>query len=662
MAARFWVGGAGTWDGTTGVTGHWATTAGGLATAAAPTSSDDVTFDRVGLATGDVVTIATGAICNTVTFTNSRGVFAFGSSGSIEVAATAAVTVFTSSSSNTFTGTNPLINITGAATGLRTITPTAVTEANTVSFNISGGTSASSISISAGNIRSLTFSGTFAGTWNNDANINIYGNLTLKSGMTSADGTRVRTFAATSGTQTITSNGIVIGGSVYFSGSASTTYQLLDDLTLGKTTQRQFQLTLGTLDLNNKTLTIFGTFSGNLTSTAKSIAFGTSGVINITATGTGTYWDFGTLTNFTRTGTPYVKFTGTNTTASTITVLHGTTSGGTEDNSMSFYFGSSPTITLATTNWIYDLGILTGFGGALNNYASNIYDIYGSVYGGVLSNNFSFFGKYIFKSTKTATRYLPIYCLNVTIQPSSGTSTFALQAISNFPLTITNGTFTTNGYNFTSYINFNNTNTKTLTFNSQITINLGAGGGSGTGGFIGNLTNTTINMTGSTFIANCSTSTITFDVPTLTYPSITALTDDTTNSFNKLVFGSGATTQTVTNLAINNNLNAGVATIDFNVQLFAGSTLNVGSITIAGNNVAGAIYVALSSTTAGTQATLSKTSGTVSVSYVKIKDSIATGGATWLAPTTSGNIDNGNNTGWIFGAYSANNSKFLAFF
>jgi hypothetical protein len=652
MAARFWVGGAGTWDGTTGVTGHWATTAGGLATAAAPTSSDDVTFDRIGLGTGVVVTIATGAICNTVTFTNSRGVFAFGSSGSIEVAATAAVTVFTSSSSNTFTGTNPLINITGAATGLRTITPTAVTEANTVSFNISGGTSASSISISTGNIRSLTFSGTFAGTWNNDANIGIYGNLTLKSGMTSADGTRVRTFAATSGTQTITSNGIVIGGSVYFSGSTSTTYQLLDDVTLGKTTQRTFLLTLGTLDLNNRTLTIFGAFSGNLTSTTKSIAFGTSGVINFTSTGTFTYWDFGTLTNFTRTGTPYVKFTGTNTTASTITVLHGTSSGGNEDNSMSFYFDSSPTVTLSTSNWIYDLGILSGWNGTVNNFSTNNYTIYGSYYG---SDNP--FGILTFSSTKSTARYLPIYSFYNVFINSSGTGVFSIQASSSFNfLYITRGSFSTNGFNLIigQQINFNNTNTKTLIFNSQVFFN----GGS----FIGDLTNTTINMTGSTFIANCDFNTITFDVPNLTYPSISAYTDNGITTFNKLVFGSGATTQTVTNLTINNNFDAYVSSINFNVQLFAGSTLNVGSITIAGNNVAGANYVALSSTTAGTQATLNKTSGTVSVSYVKIKDSIATGGATWLAPTASGNIDNGNNTGWIFGAYSANNSKFLAFF
>jgi hypothetical protein len=651
MATLYWVGGAGTWDGTTGVTGHWSTSAGGAATANAPTSSDDVNFDRIGIGTGAVVTIATGAICNTVNFSNSRGVFAFGSSGSIQVAATAAVTVFTSSTSNTFTGTNPLINITGAATGLRTIAPTAVTEANTVSFNISGGTSASSISISTGNIRSLTFSGTFAGTWNNTSSINIYGNLTLKSGMTAADTIRTFTFSATSGTQTITSNGIPIGGIFTFSGSSSTTYRLLDDVTFGNTTRRTHTLTLGTLDLNNRTLTIFGNLSSNNFNT-RAIAFGTSGVINITNTGTGTYWDFTTINNFTRTGTPYVKFTGTNTTASTITVQHGTSSGGNEDNSMSFYFGSSPTVALSTFNLIYDLGILVGWGGAVTNATTNSYTIYGSYYG-----SYNPFGILTFSSTKSTARYLPIYSFYDVFIDSSGTGTYNLQASSGFTFFyITSGSFSTNGFNLRidQQINFNNTNTKTLIFDSQVSF-IG-------GSFIGDLTNTTINMTGSTFIADCGFSTITFDVPNLTYPSISAYSNNGIYTFNKLVFGSGATTQTVTNLTINNNFDAYVAPIDFNVKLFAGSTLNVGSITIAGNNVAGANYVALSSTTAGTQATLSKTSGTVSVSYVKIKDSIATGGATWLAPTTSGNIDNGNNTGWIFGAYSANNSNFLAFF
>jgi hypothetical protein len=169
-------------------------------------------------------------------------------------------------------------------------------------------------------------------------------------------------------------------------------------------------------------------------------------------------------------------------------------------------------------------------------------------------------------------------------------------------------------------------------------------------------------MTGSTLAINCNNSTITLDVPNLTYPNVSVDINSSTPSGN-FIFGRGATTQTITNLTIKNNVDPNDALTDFNVKLFAGSTLNVVNISIDGIiTTASPNYVILSSTTAGTQATLSKASGTVSVSYVKIKDSIATGGATWLAQTTNGNIDNGNNTGWIFGAYSANNSKFLAFF
>lgn len=43
MAARFWVGGTGTWDASD--TSHWAATSGGSSGASVPTSSDTVTFD-----------------------------------------------------------------------------------------------------------------------------------------------------------------------------------------------------------------------------------------------------------------------------------------------------------------------------------------------------------------------------------------------------------------------------------------------------------------------------------------------------------------------------------------------------------------------------------------------------------------------------------------
>ena len=54
--------------------------------------------------------------------------------------------------------------------------------------------------------------------------------------------------------------------------------------------------------------------------------------------------------------------------------------------------------------------------------------------------------------------------------------------------------------------------------------------------------------------------------------------------------------------------------------------------------------------TATTIWTISDASGTNSVSYCSITDSTATGGADWLAYTTNGNTDNGDNTGWVFTA------------
>jgi hypothetical protein len=60
-----------------------------------------------------------------------------------------------------------------------------------------------------------------------------------------------------------------------------------------------------------------------------------------------------------------------------------------------------------------------------------------------------------------------------------------------------------------------------------------------------------------------------------------------------------------------------------------------------------------------TNATLSKASGTVSVSFCTIVGSTATGGARWEALTINDNINGGSNTGWIFGSASGN---FFMFF
>lgn len=79
------------------------------------------------------------------------------------------------------------------------------------------------------------------------------------------------------------------------------------------------------------------------------------------------------------------------------------------------------------------------------------------------------------------------------------------------------------------------------------------------------------------------------------------------------------------------------------LKLKNGVTSTVGAFATSGTE-----QKFLSSTVAGSQATLSQASGTVNVSNLTIQDINATGGATWNAFTVDRNIVNGNNNGWNF--------------
>jgi hypothetical protein len=82
--------------------------------------------------------------------------------------------------------------------------------------------------------------------------------------------------------------------------------------------------------------------------------------------------------------------------------------------------------------------------------------------------------------------------------------------------------------------------------------------------------------------------------------------------------------------------------INGTVKLAAGTTNTVGSFVTTGISPK-----FLLSATPGTPATISDASGTNTVTYLTIQDSIATGGATWNALAIT-NMDAGGNTGWLF--------------
>jgi hypothetical protein len=92
--------------------------------------------------------------------------------------------------------------------------------------------------------------------------------------------------------------------------------------------------------------------------------------------------------------------------------------------------------------------------------------------------------------------------------------------------------------------------------------------------------------------------------------------------------------------------------------LFTGSTTQtVGDFTLSGTS---GNLITIDSTTAS-PFTLSKLSGNVSVSFLDIQDSAATGGADWIALDANGNVDSGNNTGWVFSSGGTGNMLMMFF-
>ena len=524
MAARFWVtGGTGNWNSTT----NWSATTGGASGASVPSTSDTATYDAssgAGTATLDI-----SPTVQTLTMTGFTGTLAFGTN---TISLNSTGSVFTGATTMTVTGTPQIICTNSSATS-RTINTTTVTEANSISFRITAGTGV--LTLTAGFILDLDFTdGTnptgFAGSLGSTT-VTVYGNFKASTGMTvTAGGGRVFTFAATSGTKTITTAGVTFDRPFTFNGVGGT-FQLQDALTSGAT--RTATHTNGTLDLNNFTLTT-GFFSSSNSNT-RVLAFGT-GKIVITGNNT-TVCSTNTGTGLTITGSKRIELSysgGVGTRA----ISGATTATGIEGTNLLDYFVTAGTDIL-------------NFNGARS---------YGTI-------DFS----------------------------NSGTSTFT-----------TPGSFTNGALNI-----FGN-----LTLNSTMVVSGGAN---------------IVDM-----LATSGTKTITTAGQTLDFPVTFNGVGGTFAFQDALTLGS-TRTLTMTNGTL---------------QLKSGTTNTVGAFATSGTN-----QKFLSATTPSTQATISQSIGTVSVNYLTIQDSNATGGATFNA-INSTNVNAGNNLGWIFSSLG----NFLLFF
>jgi hypothetical protein len=678
MATRYWVGGTGNWTNTA----RWSATSGGTGGASVPGTGDTVTFNSS--SGGGTATLDASFTVQTLTMTGYTGTLAYGTN-TISLNNTSG-TIFTGDTTYSVSGT-PVINVISVGSTAITILSGATTEANSVSFNFTGGTYALTfLGLPAGQAaKNVNFTG-FAGSWSKNNGI-LYGNITLSSSMTLVSGSYFVTCAATSGTQIITTNGVLINGSLTINGVGGTV-QLADTFTLGST-GNAINLLNGTFDGNSKTISggnlsagfyasasagsttiknivstgmgldqsagtitlgsdvsfggVFGSnnlgtvnlvsykltctgFSSNA-ATSRTIAFGT-GNITVDASAVAaatTVWTTATTTNLTVTGTPVVNISNPTTTA--IVVATGIL---TEAQSISFNFinGSYSLSFLNVASYSAKSVDFTGFTGtwAAHNAAATLY---GSL---TLSTGMTFTasgGAMTFgasSGTQTITTSGKTYDQAITI--NCGGTVRLIDAVlmgTSRAFTHTAGTLDLNGKTLTVGTTYTTAaGTKVLTFNGGTLV-------------CPAVTTTAFNNaapTGFSTVAGTGTGTI----------SMTGATAKSFvgggSTFNCTLSNDGAGALTITGGNTFTTLANGVQPTTFSFT--AATTTTVTNFNL--NGVSGSL-VTINSATAATH-TLSKASGTILAQYLSITNSIATGGATWYAVNST---NGGGNTGWVFG-------------
>ena len=577
----------------------------------------------------------------------------------------------------TVTGT-PVVNISNSGALATTVAAGTLNEANAISFNFTTGTySLSFLNTASYTAKNVNFTG-FAGTWAATSTGIVYGNFTLSTGMTLTASASTLRFGATSGTQIITTNAKTIDFTLAVNGVGGTV-KLADALTMGAT--RTFNITNGTFDGDNKTISgaasinpslsttgtytiknvstaltfytgqssvvtlgsdcTFGAFNqiNNSTSldlasfqltcasfispagTSRTLAFGTG---NITITGSGTVFQNAA----TITGTPVVNVTYAGATA--VTVQPGALA---EATAISFNFsaGTYPLTLFANLGESVKNLNFTGYAGAWNRSSTCI--IYGNLTLSAGMTTPASSGLVNFRATsgvQIITSNAVTYDGAFGIDGVGGTVRLAdaLLMGTTRTLTHTNGTLDLNGKTLTVGTSYTTaTGTKDLTFNggtlvcptaattafnNAVPTGFTTTAGTGTG---------KISMTAATaktFVGGGSTYNC-----TLSNDGAGALTISGSNTFTTIANGVQPTAFTFT----------------------AATTQTVTNWTVSG--ISGSLVTIISSTV-GTAATLSKSSGTVSSNYLSLKDSTATGGATWYAGANSTNVS--GNSGWIFTA------------
>lgn len=470
-----------------------------------------------------------------------------------------------------------------------------------------------------------------SGTWDGTSTANwsaTSGGTPGASAPTAADIAYIDGNSGASPTITVASTGTA-GATIIDSPNA--TVILSANATLAGTTNG-LTLTTGTLNLNDFTLTVGRFFSSG--TGARTIAFGTNGlIITNNSTANALSFDLQTVTNLTITGTPRARITG-----NTSSVLP--QNNATEATAINYTLNAFTIFSNSYAAFVGDMNINNWFGGG--SAGVTVYGNFTAISGLAVFIVGSV--DWTFSTSSTKTYSCSYYLRRITF---NGTGTWNLGSALNCSnqIYLTSGTLTTNNYNVTGlgFIS-SNTNTRALNMGSS-TFSLPINTNSTPAGWdLGTPTNMTLNAGTSTIYMNLSFN-ASFNGGGLTYSTLSI-------DSNNILTITGSNTFAV----LRRNI---LSSNSFTINFQSGSTTTVSDFQIKGTTSGPTNFlITLNSTTPGSTFTLTSPSDTVSVDYLNIKDSVATGTAKWYAGNNS--IDSGNNTGWIFTAPPS--AGFLMFF
>lgn len=699
MADRYWVGGTGTWDGSN--TTNWSTSSGGSGGASVPTSADNVIFDNGSDAGANyAVTISGTRVCADFTVASQDFVMTLSGTATPVLQMHGSVSV-NPVTSGRFVGSG-VIAMQFLGSGSLTISVTNTSPANQLTagsctFNNSGGTwtlnsgfnvVGAGLTVSTGTLalssNQLTYSGSTALAVNG-------GTLNFGSGTLLASAAFTIIFAASTviaGTGTLTCS---TNTALTFNGNGNTFYQVTlggasstiitingantyTNLILGGTVTVMREVRLSA----NQTVTGALNFSGASPTSnphdrrtfIKSSVYGTQRTISIATaqnvqtldfediaiTGAASPISGSSLSN--RLGNSGITFDaaktvywvgGTGNWTSNASTRWAATSGGgaavtnyplAQDTVVIDDSSGTGTLTVDVPGGVgtaQAVGTLDCSARTLGTFTINVdsgglgFYIYKDFKASTAITNFSGVNVYLAtRSTGAITSNGKTIAFSFVVKALGGTVSLidALSCSGPSGISLQAGTFALNGNNCTvsgGGFGTSGTASKTLALGSNDLICSNSGFA-----FIASGSNLSVTGTGKIRMTSASAKTFTgggFTYPHLENGGAGALTISGSNTFTTISnsvqpttfsFTSG-TTQTVTNFSVSGT---------------------------AGN------LVTITSTAAG-NATLSKASGTVVVSFCSITKSTATGGATWYALTSDGNVNAGSNSGWIF-APSAN--------